>query len=794
MNFKTTYVLFGVLIVMLAALGLVLYRGPTAPSGTGFVFADFQGDKAKFKTKDIDKVVIERKKPSESDIVFVKEADKWKMTEPRAVPTDSSTVERLVEAILRTRIEEVEVSGRKEAGLDVPKRIVKLSGNDINIQLTIGESTLGEENAVTYVLASSQPNKPLAVRKNDLEAAMEGVNYFRSKNLLGDNSNDIRAVKLTLGKKGTVELRKEKDHWRMVQPPYGDADTSNLLNNVTGLTMHYSSDKDSDFVADNVKDLAKYHLDPAKAEVLRIEVTRGDEKTATTTAAVVAVSKKEGEKYYAALDEGKTKDVVKVPASSVDPIVKLVEDPAALRSKNLVQLESFKTPDAIDVENSYGKLEFRKEDSLKPWELYRGKTATKVDEGEVRQLIDTLNKKDQITSFPDPKRKKELGLDKPDVVVRVWADSLEKPSAEKKEEKKEEKKDSKSEKTETKKKETKPVFKKDAKPVAELRFGNAEGTSVAVERIWGNDSTIVMVPLSVRDTVRKGPLAYFDKSIPQFNPGSAEDDVTKVEITRQGETLEVTREKATEPWKLVKPASLKGRKASDQVVREILGDFNRLTAKEIVAEKPDKNELAKAYDLAQPPYRVTVKITKDKKTTTHTFDLGKEVPGKGVYLKLGDKDTVYLVGPEVLAALKKELRDTTVFDFDPEKVVSVRLTGWKKLLGSPQSRTLEKKDGTWTCKEQKDFKVDATKLSSLLAGLSHLRAERFVPSGKGLKLDEDAFQIEITLSDKKTLDLTVGAQEGSSYFATSNQLKGDVFLVGKDLFEEARKAPGYFSK
>jgi hypothetical protein len=229
-------------------------------------------------------------------------------------------------------------------------------------------------------------------------------------------------------------------------------------------------------------------------------------------------------------------------------------------------------------------------------------------------------------------------------------------------------------------------------------------------------------------------------------------------------------------------------------VRAILGDLNRLTAKEIVAEKPDKNELAKTYDLAQPPYRVSITTTKDKKPTTHTFDLGKEVKDKGIYLKLGGKDTVYLVDSRVLEDIKKEMRDTTVFDFDVDKVNEIKLTGWKSLLGAPTSRTLVKQNGKWTCKELKDFNVDTTKVTSLLAGLAHLRAEKFVPSGKGLKLAEDAFQIEITLSDKKVFELTVGGAEGASYYATSNQLKGDVFLVSKDLFEEARKAPGYFSK
>ena len=44
------------------------------------------------------------------------------------------------------------------------------------------------------------------------------------------------------------------------------------------------------------------------------------------------------------------------------------------------------------------------------------------------------------------------------------------------------------------------------------------------------------------------------------------------------------------------------------------------------------------------------------------------------------------------------------------------------------------------------------------------------------------------------LELTVGGLEGASYFATSNQLKGDVFLVGKELFEEGARGPSYFQE
>ena len=44
-------------------------------------------------------------------------------------------------------------------------------------------------------------------------------------------------------------------------------------------------------------------------------------------------------------------------AASVEKFTKLLDDPGSLRNKNLVKLVG--SPDAIDVNNSYGLLEFR---------------------------------------------------------------------------------------------------------------------------------------------------------------------------------------------------------------------------------------------------------------------------------------------------------------------------------------------------------------------------------------------------------------------------------------------------
>lgn len=777
MNFKTTYLLFGLLAVMLGVLGVVLYFGPTPHPGAEYLFPSMHARDNKLDEKAIERLVIARKAPEEADLVFERvDGDTWKLTSPRTMPADTGNIRNLIDAILGARFEESNSpASLKSGGLDTPTRIVTLASKDREWTLTLGAVTPGSENALIYVLSSDRPRQPLGVSKTTLEAALENLNYFRSRNLLGADSRELRSISVRSGKKGPVELKKTGERWALVQPPYGDADVTNLLNHVTGLNIDYRSDKENDFVAEDVKDLAKYHLDPAKSDVLSIAVTRGEGDKAVTARAILGAAKKvdKEEKYYAAVDAGDSKDVVKVPAAAVEALVKLVDDPNSVRNKNLLALESFKQPDAIDVDNSYGKLAFRRPEQALPWQLYRGESSNNVDEAEVRKLIDELNKKDVITSFPDPKRRKELGLDKPEVTVKVWADSLDKADP---------------------KKPGSPPFKKDAQPVTELRFGNRERDSVAVERLWGKESTVALVPASLLDQVRKGPLPYFDRTIPPYNPGAAEENVTKVEVTRPGETIEVTRGSATAAWTFVKPDGLKGREAGAQAVRELLGELNRLSARELVAEKADAKDLAATYELAKPAYRVVVTLTKDGKPATHDFLFGKELPGKGVYLKLGSKDAIYLVGAEVLAALRRELRDTVVLSFDPAQVTGLTVRGWKNVVGAVTTLSFEQADGKWTVKAPAGYNLDVAKVNEVIGGLSRVQAERFVPAGKGLKLDEGAMQFEVTLADKKVLELTVGADEGALAYASSSQLKGDVFLVPAALVANVRKAPAYFSK
>src|SRR5262249_14958458 len=148
-------------------------------------------------------------------------------------------------------------------------------------------------------------------------------------------------------------------------------------------------------------------------------------------------------------------------------------------------------------------------------------------------------------NFPENKSEAEMGLDKPEAVVSIWADGIakeekddkdkkdkddkDKKDAEKDKDKKSEEKDKKDsdsakdkkdEKKDDKPKTTaKPKLKSDT-PQVELTFGKRESYRdqkiVYVKRKSGGETTVVTVPEVVLEKVTAGPLGYLDKKLPGF--------------------------------------------------------------------------------------------------------------------------------------------------------------------------------------------------------------------------------------------------------------------------------------
>ncbi len=513
-----------------------------------------------------------------------------------------------------------------------------------------------------------------------------------------------------------------------------------------------------------------------------------------------------------------------VTAKSLEPILKVIEDPASLRNRDLVQDDRMEmSADAIDIQNAAGLIKLRKPQLT--WEVFGGEGAgRKADDSTIQGptgLLAALHAKHQV-EFPASIKEADMGLAKPEATVSLWIDGLDRTPkpAEKKEDKKEDQTDKKDEKKDEKKeekkesKETEPKLKSD-KPAVKLSFGKRDKLGgkdvVYVRREAGDETSILAVPANVLDKVSQKSLAYLDRTLPTF---ALNGDVIKVVIERGGQTFEIEKEvkepadKEKKPlagptWTIKKPADLAGRPADHFMVSSIINGLRTLRAEQLETEKASEADLDK-FGLKSPKLKAILTVQdKDKKTEEWTYLFGKEEKG-GVYAKQSKQDTVFLISPTVLKPLEDELLDPTVFHFDPSKVKEVKVEGWKKAQGFAVTLDVVRKDSqSWTVKSPPDFDLDDAQVNAFLADLANLRAQRFVVRKGGARpeheLDEKIRSLLITLTidgEKASLTLTLGKLDPNekAYYAQSSSLPGDVFLLPQFIFEKRLSGVKSFSK
>lgn len=869
MSFKTTYILFGILVGMFVLIGLAVWLGPTGMSDSTFILPSMHKREA-VKTDDIDYVAIERTKQTKEKLVFERDRNtkNWMIVEPARLRVDKHTVDRLVNQVYDARRFELAdlTSNLKDWDLDPPQATITLKKGDQQWKLNLGRQREGKTSGVVYVTSSDEPKEPAAVKRSELDLAFKNLSDFRARDLLTESSLNLQSVKLQEEKKSPVVLEKMAERrWQFKEPAgYGLADydsdapgtgsQSKGVHDLLDAVEHIRVESDEDFVDDDASDLARYGLEDNKPVFLRIDVSQqpgsllgGDEKkepvgsTLLIGKKVPAKSEKKSdekepedkkkgdpkdakkdekkdvhdlkgeakEKYYARL-EGETA-VVAVTAKSLEPILKVIQDPGSLRNRDLVQNDQFEIKtDAIDIQNTTGVIKLRKPQTT--WEVFsREGPSRKVDDASIQGpagLLAALHSKHQV-EFPDSVKEADMGLTKPEATISLWIEGLDRTAqpADKNDEKKGEKKEEKKEP-----KEAEPKLKSD-KPAVKLSFGKRDKLGgkdvVYVRREAGDETSVVAAPADVLDKVLQKPLAYFDRSLPSF-PFDA--DITRLVIERGGQTFEFEKEakEAKEPkemaapvWKLKKPADLAGRSAESFSINAIINGLRMLRADRLETEKASEADIGR-FGLKSPQIKAVITVQdKDKKTEDWTYLFGKEDQGQ-VYAKQGKQDMVFLVSSAALKPLQGEILDPTVFHVEPAKVKEIKVEGWKKAQGFAVTLNVIRKDGqSWTVKAPPDFELDDAQVNVFLADLSNLRAQRFIVRKGTIKpeyeLEDKTRSLIVTLTldgEKAPLTLAIGKLDPNekAYYGQSSNLPGDVFLLPQFLFEKRLSGVKTFSK
>ncbi len=280
MSFKTTYVLFGILGVVLVVFAVTLWLNPLPPDLSEFVLPSLHDPAHKADPSDVTEVTLERNRPTEEKWVFVKDekTNLWRITEPRELRADQAAVNGLVSQVFQARRASNADKPRKrdDVGLAPAAEVVVLKlKNGKTLRLEVGNSSGGTADAVTYVGSSDLPKEILAVAKSSLDDLKRNLKAYRDRNPLTAREGDIQSVTLVEEKAGKpvqplVELERRDTRWYYAKPFIGDAERDSdptapslpaataptsvqtLLSDLTNLRIDYRSEEKNDFVADNV--------------------------------------------------------------------------------------------------------------------------------------------------------------------------------------------------------------------------------------------------------------------------------------------------------------------------------------------------------------------------------------------------------------------------------------------------------------------------------------------------------------------------------------------------------------
>ncbi|HEX3152461.1 MAG TPA: DUF4340 domain-containing protein [Gemmataceae bacterium] len=826
MNFRSTYILLGVVVAALFGLGIYVATRSgdkdTSPAVEGYVLKQLRA--ANITQEKITSVEIERPGQTPEKMAFVRDGRSWQMVVPAKVRTDSNAVDAIVAALLNAKtVKSADVAGSLGTyGLDNSPVKVTLKGGDLSESLSIGNVTIGGNDALAYVATSDKPDRPQAARRSDFMALfkkdatksgahasqmVKGVTEFRPLKLIGDGLvdpvNQVRSMSVRAGKDEMALYREPPgNNWKFRVPadygevaiegpdpvagakdPTGIGNISQLLNTITNIQP-----AGREQIVEGVVDLGQYGLDPVKNAPLQIDFTRDDGSGETIFVSGPIKAKEEGkpDKYYARNNADGA--VAEVPAEPVQKVLAALGSKNLLRDRTVLRVMPVRV-DAIDIITNGETVELRRVGPT--WQVYDAEGKPRpARPAAVMELVNRLVARQLAPSFPPPgEPDNKIGFSPVTTEVKVWEGGI------LREEKKDEKVDP----------NAKPKLA--PQPTARVIFGHkAIGDVYYARRITGappaEQKADFFLPMDVYTLVTRTRLDYVD---PSMKPLSA-DAILKLSFTHGKDVFELERADDGKPaplaaWKINAPERLKGRAADPGKVADLITQLAIMHATRVAADKVTTdvlNRLEVNGDAAR--MRVTANI---KGQGDRVFFFGGDVgtEKRNVYLKPADQELVYEVDRSAFDAFQKaDVQDTVVQRIDKTKIKAVKITGWQEVLGTPETLELERKEGKWTLKSGGMYELDPVKVEAFLNELTTPRAEAFVVLKEGpkpehnLDVAKNALAIEMILETGDPVKMVIAApnKEGK-VFATTSALPGDVFTL-VDRFAGIRAKKAAFKK
>ena len=403
MKFKTTIILFSILIILLI---FVFF----------FEVKEKKGEKeeklVELSSNDVQKIIFKRE---DGTISFQKdEKGEWLISEPLEAAADKYEVDQLAGDFSDLRVERVvEEAPEDLSQYEIPKKEITLWYKEREKPVKI---LVGMENPLDRTFfAKREDEKRVVLIPSLLKSLLEKkILDFRKKDIFSFETDKVKNIKLR-AKDSRWEAAKKEEEWWLSHPVKAIAQKSR----VESITGSLSRLKAKEFVSEekNAEELKKYGLDRPEYEITLGMPLENKE--------IIFSLHKQEEKVYAT--SFLSTKIIEVDGSIIDDLGKKVEE---LREKEVVQFNSW---EASKVFLKKGELEIKvSKDKEDRWH-FETTGKEEADESKVKTFIQKIESLSAEEFIDPPLDFKKYGLDRPQAEVTIWTKGDDEPEEKAKE-------------------------------------------------------------------------------------------------------------------------------------------------------------------------------------------------------------------------------------------------------------------------------------------------------------------------------------------------------------------------
>ena len=566
-----------------------------------------------------------------------------------------------------------------------------------------------------------------------LAAVDEPAVEWRQPHIMPTPSFQIKSVRIIRrdqegGRSRVIEAeRGPSGRWKLELPVESTADAPRksplevLANGprVESLLGAFSSLRVADpprgYVADDVKDMARYGLDPPDISV--------ELKTERDGPLVIEIGKAvpddPGRRY---VRQGDQNDVVMVEARALSEVP---PDATALRSQQVAAID----PRSVaEIEIGSGGDVFKLRKGRGGWDLTSPRKEP-ADGQAVQEFLAHIREL-QTSEFLEPKKVPNPMLDPPVMTIKIREDATARA----------------------------PAGRAESGPttVLDLRLGHHDVLKKAIYARLEGDNVILALPDKIREVLPRNRLAFRDRSVVTDHP----EKFKRLTIRRGSRVDELVPDTRGEPnaWRMLRPVEARADTATiTQVLTMLCGLRAQDFAAPTVAEVKDSG-------LDRPLMEIDW-----ESDGSHHLKIGAPVARMASFYATSDGEPmVFTLPAATVRALDAEYHDHRVMSFDPARAGRIVLHFFGRTLALRHRPPQQRGQVEWVPEPGSDAGgVDLSRIGSLIQTMAQLQTRRFIqyegeiPSDTGLL--RPRLTVEVTRGDQVPLAvLRIGANAGDA--------------------------------